>query len=55
MWKKKKKRQRRRESRETCGKVLELINTKMLRERQDKILEERIVVLGFLWWRREQP
>lgn len=45
--------QRRRQSRETCGKVLELINTKMLRERQDKILEERIVVLGFLWRRRE--
>lgn len=39
-------------SRETCGKVLGL-NAKMLKERQDKIVEKRIVVLGFLWSRRE--
>lgn len=39
-------------SRETCGKVLEL-NTKMLEERKDKLEEERIVVLGFLWSRQE--
>lgn len=38
--------------RETCGKVLEL-NAEMLKERKDKIVDERIVVWGFLWWRQE--